>query len=128
MAGLGLHAAQAFSLVVASGGYSGCGVRPSIEVAPLVAEHRLQGMRTSVVTARALSSRGSQALEHRPSSWGARGLSCSTVCGIFLDQGLNPCLLHWQADSLPLSHQGSPVHLSSFFFFNHGGLKLCRHQ
>ena len=22
--------------------------------------------------------------------------------------GLNPHLLHWQADSLPLSHQGSP--------------------
>ena len=28
--------------------------------------------------------------------------------GIFLTQGSNPCLLHWQADSLPLSHQGSP--------------------
>ena len=24
-----------------------------------------------------------------------------------LDQGSKPCLLHWQADSLPLSHQGS---------------------
>ena len=28
--------------------------------------------------------------------------------GIFLTQGLNPCLLHWQADSLLLSHLGSP--------------------
>ena len=37
------------------------------------------------------------------------GLSCSTVCGIFPDQGLNLSLLCWQADSLPLSHQGSPV-------------------
>ena len=27
--------------------------------------------------------------------------------GIFPTQGLNPSLLHWQADSLPLSHQGS---------------------
>ena len=27
--------------------------------------------------------------------------------GIFLTQGLNPHLPHWQADSLPLSHQGS---------------------
>ena len=27
---------------------------------------------------------------------------------IFPTQGLNPCLLHWQADSLPLSHLGSP--------------------
>ena len=31
------------------------------------------------------------------------------ACGIFLDQGLNLCLLYWQADSLPLSHQGSPI-------------------
>ena len=38
----------------------------------------------------------------------AQRLSCSTTCGIFLDQGSNPCLLHWQVDSLPLSHQGSP--------------------
>ena len=30
------------------------------------------------------------------------------VQGIFLTQGWNPCVSHWQADSLPLSHQGSP--------------------
>ena len=35
------------------------------------------------------------------------GLSCSSVCGIFLDQGWNPCPLHWQVNSLPLSHRGS---------------------
>ena len=35
------------------------------------------------------------------------------ACGIFPDQGLNPSLLHWQADSLPLSHQGSP-----YLYFN----------
>ena len=35
-------------------------------------------------------------------------LSCSAACGIFPDQELNPCLLHWQVDSLPLSEQGSP--------------------
>jgi len=27
----------------------------------------------------------------------------------FLTQGSNPSLLHWQADSLPLSHRGSPI-------------------
>ena len=27
--------------------------------------------------------------------------------GVFLTQGLNLQLLHWQMDSLPLSHQGS---------------------
>ena len=26
---------------------------------------------------------------------------------IFLAQGSNPCLLHWQEDSLPLSHRGN---------------------
>ena len=39
----------------------------------------------------------------------AHGPSCSAVCGILPDQGLNPCPLHWQADSQPLRHQGSPV-------------------
>ena len=34
--------------------------------------------------------------------------SCSAACGIFPDQGSNPCPLHWQADSQPLRHQGSP--------------------
>ena len=38
----------------------------------------------------------------------AHGLSCSTACGIFPDQGSNLCPLHWQADSQPLRHQGSP--------------------
>ena len=36
------------------------------------------------------------------------GPSCSAACGIFPDQGSNPCPLHWQADSQPLHHQGSP--------------------
>ena len=31
--------------------------------------------------------------------------------GIFLTQGLNLCLLHWQMDYLPLNHQGSPTSL-----------------
>ena len=41
--------------------------------------HRLQGMQASAVVAHALS--------------------CSAACGIFLDQGLNTCPLHWWADS-----------------------------
>ena len=40
------------------------------------------------------------------------GVRCHSLFqGIFLTQGLNLhllCLLHWQVDSLPLSHQGSP--------------------
>ena len=39
----------------------------------------------------------------------AHGLSCSETCGVFPDQGSNLCLLHWQAETLPLSHHGSPA-------------------
>ena len=46
-------------------------------------------------------SRGSVGVGH--------GLSCPVACGIFLDQGSNPCPLHWQADSQPLDQQGSLV-------------------
>ena len=38
----------------------------------------------------------------------AHGPSCSAACGILPDQGPNPHPLHWQADSQPLRHQGSP--------------------
>ena len=34
---------------------------------------------------------------------------------IFLDQRLNPCLLCWQVESLPLNQQGSPLVL--FFLY-----------
>ena len=40
----------------------------------------------------------------------AHGPSRSVACGIFPDQGSNPCALHWQADSQPLCHQGSPLY------------------
>ncbi|XP_032489869.1 diphthine methyltransferase isoform X2 [Phocoena sinus] len=39
----------------------------------------------------------------------AHGPSRSAACGIFPDQGTNPCPLHRQADSQPLRHQGSPM-------------------
>ena len=42
-------------------------------------------------------------------SYCRHGLSCSKACGILLDQGSNSFLPHWQADSLPLSHQGRPL-------------------
>ena len=50
-------------------------------------------------------------MAHRP--------SCSVACGIFPDQDSNPCPLHWQADSQPLHHQGSPK--SGFL----SGLRFC---
>ena len=80
------------SPVVASGGHSSsrcAGLSPSW---PLLL--RSTGSRRS----------GSVVVAHGPSR--------STACGILPDQGSNPCPLHWQADSQPLRHQGSP----KFFF------------
>ena len=39
----------------------------------------------------------------------AHGPSRSAARGIFPVRGTNPCPLHWQADSQPLLHQGSPI-------------------
>ena len=55
----------------------------------------------------------------------AYGLSHPEECGIFPDQGLNLCLLHWQADSLPLSHQGSPFHLLLTTDLFQGKIHFC---
>ena len=63
----------------------------------------------------AFSSPSSQVPEHSLNAV-AKGLSCSLACKIFLDHGLNLCLLHWQVDSLLLSHQGSP-HLTSYISY-----------
>ena len=46
----------------------------------------------------------------------AHGPSRSAACGIFPDQGSNPCPLHWQADSQPLRHQGSPIYIFNCWF------------
>ena len=69
-------------------------------VASLVVEHWLQGTMGISSCDSGLKSPGSVVVAHR--------LSCSAACRIFPDQGLNPCPLHWQADSLSPSHQGSP--------------------
>ena len=37
--------------------------------------------------------------------------SHSFLQGVFLTQGLNLDLLHWQADSLPLSHLENPLNI-----------------
>ena len=84
-------------------------LRLLIAVASFVVEHGLQSVWTSVVVGQGLSSRDSQALEHRLSTCGI-WLSCPAASGedgIFPDQGSNPYLLHWQVDSVPLDKQGS---------------------
>ena len=49
----------------------------------------------------------------------ANGLGRSGACGIFLDRGLNPCLLHGQANSIPLSHRGSLIWVYGYNFHTH---------
>ena len=68
--------------------------------------HRLNGAELlgSTVSDPRLQSTGSTAV---PSA-----LSCSVARGVFLNQGSNLSLLRWEADSLPLSHQGSPQDFS----------------
>ena len=65
-------------------------------------------MQASAAVAHSLCSCGLRAAGHRLNSCGAWAC-CSVASGSFLDQGLNLCLLHWQADSYPLCHQGSPL-------------------
>ena len=80
---------RGFSLVVASGGHSSSRCAGLSLSRPLLL--RSTGSRRA----------GSVVVAHRP--------SCSAACGILPDQGSNPCPLHWQADSRPLRHQGSPL-------------------
>ena len=62
------------------------------------------------------------------------GLSYSATCEIFPAQGWILYLLHWQADSLPLSYQGSPgqllfniLNISCAYFLSvpHSSLHAC---
>ena len=76
--------------------FSSCGKRGPLFIA-------VRGPLT--ITASLVGSTGSR---RAGSAVVAHGPSCSTACGIFPDQGSNPCPLHWQADSQPLRHQGSP--------------------
>ena len=80
---------RGLSLVVASGGHSSSPCAGLSLSRPLLL--RSTGSRRT----------GSVVVAHGP--------SCSAACGIFPDQGSNPCLLHQQADSQPLRHQGSPT-------------------
>ena len=96
LAVLGLRFVRGLSPVAASGGHSSsrCGDRSSSRCAGLSLSRPLLLRGTGSRRA------GSVAVAHWPSR--------SAACGIFPDQGSNPCPLHQQADSQPLRHQGSP--------------------
>ena len=113
MAVLDLCCCSGFSLVVESRGDTSCGAQASLHWLPLLWNTGFRVCRLQY-----LQHMGSVAAVSGPQSTGsivvAHRLSCAVAHGIFPDQGSNPCLLHWQADSLPLSHQGSPQ--TNFYF------------
>ena len=57
----------------------------------------------------------------------SRGYS-SMACRIPLNQGSNLCLLHWQKDSLPLSHQGSLRYNLDNEFINPNFFIICKYH
>ena len=87
------------SLVAASGGYSqlwcmGFSLQWLLLLRSTGSRHvgfSSCGLRAPVVVVCGLQSAGSVVVAH--------GLSCSAACGIFPNQGLNLCPLHWQVDS-----------------------------
>ena len=87
-------AAHGLSLVVASGDYSSLWCTGfSLRWLLLLwsTGSRCVGFSTCGTWAQQLWLAGSVVVAH--------GLSCSAACGIFPDQGSNPCPLHWQGDS-----------------------------
>ena len=85
--------------------FSSCGARASH--CSVFSSYRAQALGTwdSVVAVHRLYSMSPEVV--------APGLSCSSACGIFPDQGSNTWSLHWQTDSFPLCQQGNPP---SFYF------------
>ena len=112
---LGLHRCTGFSLAEASRGYSPvvvhgllftaacCKARARGHVGSVVSAPGRQGARAGARESRppGRQNAGSAVVEHR--------FSCPEACGISPDQGSNLFLLHWQTDSLPLSHQEAPT-------------------
>ena len=68
-----------------------------------VALHGLLLQRLLLLWARASGVLAS-GFQHTGSVVAVHGLSCSTACGIFPDQGSNRCPLRWQGHSFPLDY------------------------
>ena len=93
-------------------GVSSCSMRLSGHAGSAVAACGSQHEGSAVA---ACGSQGTKGQQLQPAALRALGfsscgnrLSCSMACEMFLDPGLNPCPWHWQVDSYPLCHRGSP--------------------
>ena len=90
LAVLGLHCCSGFLSLRRAGATLHCGVWASHHGGLSCFGARPLGTQASAVVALGLESTGSAV---------AHGFSCSIACGIFPDQGSDPCPLYWQADS-----------------------------
>ena len=89
------------------GVFSSCGKQRLLIVVASLLWSTVSGTQASAVAAQVGSVAVAPGLSGAGSVAVAQGLSCSPARGIFLDQGSNPCLLHWQVDFSTLSHLGS---------------------
>ena len=86
-AALVLPCARGRSLVATSRGFSVAALGLSLQWLLLLRSAGSRHVGFSTCSSWALGLEGSVVVAH--------GLSCSAVCGIFPDQGSNPCPLHW---------------------------------
>ena len=105
------------SLIAVRGATLPCGAQTSYCSGFSCGGARALSIPVSVVAAPRLQSLGSVVVVHR--------LSCSAACGIFPDQESNLRPLHWQMDSHPLCHQGSPT---TCYYFQGISLRHVRYR
>ena len=120
---LGLHCCTGSPLALRSGGYSLVVVHGLIAGASLLMRHRPQGVQASAKAGFSKSSRlqqktsASVVVTPRLQSTGSvavvHGLSCHIARELFLDQLLNPYLLHWQVEPLTTEPPGKPLYAAS---------------
>ena len=105
---LGLWRCVGFSPVVPSGG-------SSVAAVCRLLRQWLPQLRSRALGCSGVSSCSSHALEHRLNNC-LSGLAALQHMWDLPDPGIEPVSLHWQANSLPLSHQGGPAYIFKKYF------------
>ena len=113
---LGLHCCTGFFSCCYEDGYSSYGALASHRSGFSGCSHRLSARGLPQV-----QHMDSEAMAHQFQRTGsvvvAHQHSGSVAHGVLHSQGSNPCLLHWQADYVPLSHQACVLTSSLSWFW-----------